>query len=238
MTILEIPVMLGMLSIRYTNFFKSETEAIVPYSQYLHRLPAYLQQAIMESNGKNIDRNGKEITYQTGNVIWGAPGTTAQHAFFQLLHQGTKLIPVEFIGYKKPLFKDQEHQDMLMANFFAQTEALMNGKTKAEVKEELQCQSISEEKQEQLLPYKIFEGNKPSTTLLIDKLTPKSLGALIAIYEHRNFVQGVVWNIYSYDQWGVELGKHLAANILSEIKKNKINSHDASTHALLTQYLK
>ncbi|MEW7280591.1 glucose-6-phosphate isomerase [Aquimarina sp. 2201CG1-2-11] len=234
----NIPVLLGMISIWYANFFKSETEAIVPYSQYLHRLPAYLQQAIMESNGKNVDRNGNKVAYQTGTIIWGAPGTNAQHAFFQLLHQGTKLIPVEFIGYKKSLFKDQEHQDILMANFFAQTEALMNGKTRAEVKEELQRRSISEEKQEQLIPYKVFEGNRPSTTLLIDKLTPKSLGALIAMYEHRIFVQGVVWNIYSYDQWGVELGKQLASNILSEIKENKINSHDASTHALLTQYLK
>ncbi len=233
----NIPVILGMLSIWYNNFFNAESEAIIPYSQYLHRLPAYLQQGIMESNGKSVDRNGEPVTYQTGTIIWGEPGTNAQHAFFQLMHQGTKLIPAEFIGFKNALFGDQDHQDKLMANFFAQTEALMNGKTKAEVLKELSTSSLSQEKTNQLLPFKVFTGNKPTTTVLIDKLTPKNLGALIAMYEQRIFVQGVVWNIFSYDQWGVELGKQLASTILSEINTKQISKHDSSTNTLLQQYL-
>lgn len=234
----NIPVILGMLSIWYNNFFNAESEAIIPYSQYLHRLPAYLQQGIMESNGKSVDRNGKEVTYQTGTIIWGEPGTNAQHAFFQLIHQGTKLIPAEFIGFKYALFEDQDHQDKLMANFFAQTEALMNGKTESEVIEELSSKNTSDEKIKQLTPFKIFEGNKPTTTVLIDKLTPKSLGALVSMYEQRIFVQGIVWNIFSYDQWGVELGKQLATKILSEINKTKSYQHDSSTQNLLKRYLK
>ncbi len=233
----NIPVILGMLSIWYNNFFNSESEAIIPYSQYLHRLPAYLQQGIMESNGKSVDRNGNPITYQTGTIIWGEPGTNAQHAFFQLIHQGTKLIPAEFIGFKYSLFEDQDHQDKLMANFFAQTEALMNGKTKAEVLDELKSKNLSEDKLKKLTPFKIFEGNKPTTTLLINKLTPKSLGALVSMYEQRIFVQGVVWNIFSYDQWGVELGKQLATKILSEINNVKVYQHDSSTQKLLERYL-
>ncbi len=233
----NIPVVLGMLSIWYNNFFEAESEAIIPYSQYLHRLPAYLQQGIMESNGKSVDRNGDSITYQTGTIIWGEPGTNAQHAFFQLIHQGTKLIPAEFIGFKKSLFEDQEHQDKLMANFFAQTEALMNGKTETEVLEELKTKNLSDTAIKKLTPFKIFEGNKPTTTVLIDKLTPKSLGALVAIYEQRIFVQGIVWNIFSYDQWGVELGKQLATKILSEINNSQVSNHDASTQELLNQYL-
>lgn len=233
----NIPVLLGMLTIWYNNFFQVESEAIIPYSQYLHRLPAYLQQGIMESNGKSVDRNGKPVAYQTGTIIWGEPGTNAQHAFFQLLHQGTKLIPAEFIGFKESLFGDQDHQDKLMANFFAQTEALMNGKTEEEVLKELQSKDISKEEIKKLLPFKLFKGNNPTTTLLIKKLTPKNLGALVAMYEQRIFVQGVIWNIYSYDQWGVELGKQLATNILSEIKDSKVATHDASTKALLEQYL-
>ncbi len=234
----NIPVILGMLSIWYNNFFNAESEAIIPYSQYLHRLPAYLQQGIMESNGKSVDRNGKEVTYQTGTIIWGEPGTNAQHAFFQLIHQGTKLIPAEFIGFKYALFEDQDHQDKLMANFFAQTEALMNGKTESEVIEELSSKNTSDEKIKQLTPFKIFEGNKPTTTVLIDKLTPKSLGALVSMYEQRIFVQGIVWNIFSYDQWGVELGKQLATKILSEINKTESYQHDSSTQNLLKRYLK
>ncbi len=233
----NIPVILAMLSVWYNNFFKAESEAIIPYSQYLHRLPAYLQQGIMESNGKYVDRTGTPVSYQTGTIIWGEPGTNAQHAFFQLIHQGTKLIPAEFIGYKHALYADKDHHDKLMANFFAQTEALMNGKAEAEVREELKAKDLSQEKLEELVPFKIFEGNKPTTTILIDKLTPKSLGALISMYEQRIFVQGIVWNIYSYDQWGVELGKQLATNILNEINAQVVQNHDASTSALLQHYL-
>ncbi|WP_299604801.1 glucose-6-phosphate isomerase [uncultured Aquimarina sp.] len=233
----NIPVILGLLSIWYNNFFEAESEAIIPYSQYLHRLPAYLQQGIMESNGKSVDRAGNPINYQTGTIIWGEPGTNAQHAFFQLIHQGTKLIPAEFIGFKTPLFGDKSHQDKLMANFFAQTEALMNGKSKEEVLEELQSKNLSEEKLRQLVPFKVFSGNKPTTTVLIDKLTPKSLGALISMYEQRIFVQGVVWNIFSYDQWGVELGKQLATKILDEIDNSQISDHDSSTKMLIKKYL-
>lgn len=233
----NIPVLLAMLSIWYNNFFKVESEAIIPYSQYLHRLPAYLQQGIMESNGKSIDRNGNPVSYQTGTIIWGEPGTNAQHAFFQLIHQGTKLIPSEFIGFKNPLFGDQEHQDKLMANFFAQTEALMHGKTEKEVTKDLASENLSADKVKQLIPFKVFAGNKPTTTILIDSLTPKNLGALVSMYEQRIFVQGAVWNIFSYDQWGVELGKQLATSILSEISTKKIKDHDSSTSALLQRYL-
>ncbi|GAA4116689.1 glucose-6-phosphate isomerase [Aquimarina addita] len=233
----NIPVILGLLSVWYNNFFEAESEAIIPYSQYLHRLPAYLQQGIMESNGKSVDRIGNPVDYQTGTIIWGEPGTNAQHAFFQLIHQGTKLIPAEFIGFKHSLFNDKDHHDKLMANFFAQTEALMNGKTEAEVTQDLKSKNLSEEKLRELIPFKIFTGNKPTTTLLIDKLTPKSLGALISMYEQRIFVQGVIWNIFSYDQWGVELGKQLATNILSEINNTQISEHDSSTKTLLKRYL-
>jgi glucose-6-phosphate isomerase len=233
----NIPVILGMLSIWYTNFFNAESEAIIPYSQYLHRLPAYLQQGIMESNGKSTDRNGNPINYQTGTIIWGEPGTNAQHAFFQLIHQGTKLIPAEFIGFKHSLFGDQDHQNKLMANFFAQTEALMNGKTQDEVLQELSTKNISEEKLKKLVPFKVFAGNKPTTTILIDTLTPKSLGALVSMYEQRIFVQGIIWNIFSYDQWGVELGKQLATAILSEIDTHQVKEHDSSTNILLQRYL-
>ncbi len=233
----NIPVILGMLSIWYNNFFGAESEAIIPYSQYLHRLPAYLQQGIMESNGKSVARDGKPVTYQTGTIIWGEPGTNSQHAFFQLIHQGTKLIPAEFIGFKHSLFGDKSHHDKLMANFFAQTEALMNGKTESEVIAELQAKQLPQETIEKLTPFKIFAGNKPTTTIVVDKLTPKSLGALIAMYEQRIFVQGVVWNIFSYDQWGVELGKQLADAVLDEISSQNIANHDGSTNALLAHYL-
>ncbi len=233
----NIPIILGMLSIWYANFFEVESEAVIPYSQYLHRLPAYLQQAIMESNGKSVDRNGDKTTYQTGTIIWGEPGTNAQHAFFQLIHQGTKLIPAEFIGFKQSLFEDKDHHDKLMANFFAQTEALMDGKDATDVLKSLVSENLSTEKIKQLTPFKVFEGNKPTTTILIDKLTPKSLGSLISLYEQRIFVQGIVWNIFSYDQWGVELGKQLATKILSEIDNSEVFEHDSSTKSLLKHYL-
>ncbi|GAB4508381.1 MAG: glucose-6-phosphate isomerase [Allomuricauda sp.] len=229
----NIPVLLGLISVWYNNFYGAETEAIIPYTQYLHRFSAYLQQGIMESNGKSMDRNGKRVIYETGTIIWGEPGTNSQHAFFQLIHQGTKLIPTDFIGYKKSLHGDVDHHNKLMANYFAQTEALMNGKTADEVRGELESSGLSGEELEKLLPFKIFEGNKPTNTILIDKLTPKSLGALIALYEHKIFVQGVIWNIFSYDQWGVELGKQLAKNILGDIENLEIGKHDSSTLNLL-----
>ena len=234
----NIPVILALLSVWYNNFYGAETEAIIPYAQYLSRFSAYLQQGIMESNGKSVDRNGNPVTYQTGTIIWGEPGTNSQHAFFQLIHQGTKLIPVDFIGFKKSLYGDDDHHNKLMANFFAQTEALMNGKTKEQVREELEGKSLSEAELAKLLPFKVFAGNKPTNTMLIDKLTPKSLGSLIALYEHKIFVQGVIWNIFSYDQWGVELGKQLAGAILGDIENSEISSHDASTLQLLQDFKK
>ena len=191
----------------------------------------------MESNGKSVDRNGDKIKYQTGTIIWGEPGTNSQHAFFQLIHQGTKLIPAEFIGFAKSLHGNQDHQDKLMSNFFAQTEALMNGKSQQVVIDELKAQGASEEKIKELTPFKVFDGNKPTTTFLIEKLTPESLGKLIAMYEHKIFVQGIIWNIFSYDQFGVELGKQLANTILKELHDvNVINNHDQSTQNLIKYY--
>ena len=233
----NIPVQLALLTLWYNNFFKAETQAIIPYTQYLHRFPAYLQQAIMESNGKGVDRNGNDIEYQTGNIVWGEPGTNSQHAFFQLIHQGTKLIPADFIGFKRSLHNEKDHHDKLMANFFAQTEALLQGKTSGEVREELEAKKMNPEQVQELLPFKVFKGNNPTTTILFDKLTPESLGKLIALYEHQIFVQGIIWNIYSYDQWGVELGKQLATTILNEIEKNDVGLHDSSTSNLLKFYL-
>lgn len=233
----NIPVILGLLSVWYNNFFKAQSNAIIPYTQYLHRLPAYLQQAVMESNGKSVGRDGAKVNYETGNIIWGEPGTNSQHAFFQLIHQGTKLIPTDFIGFKKSLFGDKDHHDKLMANYFAQTEALMNGKSRLEVDQELEDKNLSPEEKEKIAPFKVFDGNKPTTTILLEKLTPKSLGALVAMYEHRIFVEGILWNIFSYDQWGVELGKQLANTILQEMEQNRVKNHDESTTSLLTQYL-
>ena len=229
----NIPVIMALISVWYNNFHGAETEAIIPYTQYLSRFSAYLQQGIMESNGKSVDRNGKVVGYETGTIIWGEPGTNSQHAFFQLIHQGTKLIPTDFIGFKHSLNGDVDHHNKLMANFFAQTEALMNGKTLAEVKKELQEKGSSEKEIANLAPYKVFSGNKPTNTFLIDKLTPDSLGSLIALYEHKIFVQGVIWNIFSYDQWGVELGKQLAGTILKDIEGSQIADHDSSTMRLL-----
>lgn len=233
----NIPVIMALLSVWYNNFYGAETEAIIPYTQYLSRFSAYLQQGIMESNGKSVDRNGNTVGYETGTIIWGEPGTNSQHAFFQLIHQGTKLIPTDFIGYKYSLHGDKGHHNKLMANFFAQTEALMNGKTKEEVVSELRSKNLSQEELDTLAPFKVFAGNKPTNTILIDKLTPKSLGSLIAFYEHKIFVQGVIWNIFSYDQWGVELGKQLAGTILNDIESSELSDHDGSTLRLL-QYFK
>jgi glucose-6-phosphate isomerase len=233
----NIPVVLALLSIWYNNFFGAESEAIIPYTQYLQKLAPYLQQGIMESNGKSIGRDGKRVNYQTGTIIWGEPGTNSQHAFFQLIHQGTKLIPADFIGFVEPLYGDKDHHNKLMSNFFAQTEALLNGKTTSQVQAEFDKQGVSKEKADYLLPFKVFEGNKPTNTLLIDKLTPESLGSLISLYEHKIFVQGIVWNIFSYDQWGVELGKQLANSILEEINSKTIHKHDTSTTFLLQHFL-
>jgi len=224
----NIPVVLALISIWYNNFFNAESEAIIPYSQYLNQFATYLQQGIMESNGKSVDRNGTPIDYQTGTIIWGEPGTNSQHAFFQLIHQGTKLIPADFIGFVKSLHGNQNHQDKLISNFLAQTEALMTGKTKDEV--------IAEGTPPDIIPFKIFQGNNPTNTIFINKLSPESLGKLIAMYEHKIFVQGIIWNIFSYDQFGVELGKQLASKILQEFNNSVTNTHDSSTANLLNYY--
>ena len=234
----NIPVVLALLSIWYNNFFKAESEAVIGYSQYLTQFATYLQQGIMESNGKSVDRNGERVSYQTGTIIWGEPGTNSQHAFFQLIHQGTKLIPADFIGFASSLYGNQDHHDKLISNYLAQTEALLNGKTRDEVLTELKSQNISQEAIEKLLPFKVFEGNKPTNTVFIKKLTPESLGELIAMYEHKIFVQGIIWNIFSYDQFGVELGKQLANNILAEFKKDSNTNHDSSTLNLLEFFKK
>lgn len=224
----NIPVVLALISVWYNNFFKAESEAVIPYSQYLNQFATYLQQGIMESNGKSIDRNGNPVDYETGTLIWGEPGTNSQHAFFQLIHQGTKLIPADFIGFTQSLHGNQDHHDKLISNFLAQTEALLNGKTNEEV--------IAEGTPETIIPFKVFEGNKPTNTIFIKKLTPESLGKLIAMYEHKIFVQGVIWNIFSYDQFGVELGKQLASKILKEFTGDAKNEHDNSTYNLLNYY--
>ena len=224
----NIPAVLAFLSIWYNNFFEAESEAVIPYTQYLNQFATYLQQAIMESNGKSIDRSGNQVGYQTGNLVWGEPGTNSQHAFFQLIHQGTKLIPADFIGFTQSLHGNKDHQDKLISNFFAQTEALLNGKKEEEVKAEGTADAI--------VPFKIFEGNKPTNTIFIKQLTPESLGKLIAMYEHKIFVQGVVWNVFSYDQFGVELGKQLATKILDEINSGVVSNHDSSTVNLLKHY--
>jgi glucose-6-phosphate isomerase len=233
----NIPVILALLSIWYNNFFGAESEALIPYTQYLQKLAPYLQQGIMESNGKSIGRDGKPVNYQTGTIIWGEPGTNSQHAFFQLIHQGTKLIPTDFIGFVKPLYGNEDHHNKLMSNFFAQTEALLNGKTAEQVASEFEKQGVASEKANYLLPFKVFTGDKPTNTILIEKLTPETLGSLVALYEHKIFVQGIIWNIFSYDQWGVELGKQLANSILEEINSKEVKTHDSSTNFLLNYYL-
>jgi glucose-6-phosphate isomerase len=233
----NIPVILGLLGIWYVNFFNAPTHAILPYDQYMHRFAAYFQQGDMESNGKTIDRTGKRVNYATGPVIWGEPGTNGQHAFYQLIHQGTQMIPADFIAPAVTHNKITNHHTLLMSNFFAQTEALMNGKSKEVVVAELQKAELSEVEIEKLTPFKVFEGNKPTNSFLIKQLDPATLGSLIAMYEHKIFVQGVIWNIFSYDQWGVELGKQLANSILPELENEDIiTSHDSSTNGLINQF--
>ena len=232
------PVILALLSVWYNNFFGAESEALIPYTQYLQKLAPYLQQGTIESNGKSVGRDGKPVNYQTGTIIWGEPGTNSQHAFFQLIHQGTKLIPSDFIGFVKPLYGDEDHHDKLMSNFFAQTEALLHGKTAEQVQAEFDKQGLDAATASYLQPFKVFTGNKPTNTILIDKLTPKTLGSMIAMYEHKIFVQGIIWNIFSFDQWGVELGKQLANSILAEINTKTVKTHDSSTSFLLNYFLK
>ena len=230
----NIPVLLALIGIWYTNFFGSQTEAILPYDQYMHRFPAYFQQGNMESNGKFVDRGGREVSYQTGPVIWGEPGTNGQHAFYQLIHQGTKLIPCDFIAPAISHNPVGEHHPILLSNFFAQTEALMKGKTKEEVAQELKRSGAGDEEMKRLLPHKVFKGNRPTNSILVKKINPRTLGSLVAMYEHKIFVQGVIWNVFSFDQWGVELGKQLANRILPELKDEKEStSHDSSTNGLI-----
>jgi len=225
----NIPVIMGLVGLWYTNFLGAASEAILPYDQYLHRFAAYFQQGNMESNGKSVDRNGQRVTYTTGPIIWGEPGTNGQHAFYQLIHQGTQRIPCDFIAPAISHNPVGDHHQKLMSNFFAQTEALMNGKTADECR--------AEGVPEQLLPYKVFEGNRPTNSILVKQVTPFVLGQLIALYEHKIFVQGVIWNICSFDQWGVELGKALANKILTELKDgNPIASHDSSTNGLINAW--
>ena len=233
----NLPIILALIGIWYNNFFGAETEAILPYDQYLHRFPAYFQQGNMESNGKYVGRDGKAVNYQTGPIIWGEPGTNGQHAFYQLIHQGTKLIPCDFIATAQSHNPIGDHHPILLSNFFAQTEALMKGKTAEEVRIELKAANKSEEEIEKLLPFKVFKGNIPTNSILLKRLTPYSLGMLIALYEHKIFTQGVIWNIFSFDQWGVELGKQLAKKILPELEgEESVRSHDSSTNGLINAY--
>jgi glucose-6-phosphate isomerase len=233
----NIPVLMALISLWYVNFFGAQTEAILPYDQYLHRFAAYFQQGNMESNGKSVDRNGEEVEYATGPIIWGEPGTNGQHAFYQLIHQGTLLIPCDFIAPAQTHNQISDHHQKLLSNFFAQTEALMNGKSEEEVENELMKQGKKDEEIARLTPFKIFSGNRPTNSILVKKITPHSLGELIALYEHKIFVQGVIWNIFSFDQWGVELGKQLANKILPELEnEDNISSHDVSTNGLINVY--
>lgn len=233
----NIPVLMALIGIWYINFYNAETEAILPYDQYMHRFAAYFQQGNMESNGKYVDRNGEEVEYETGPIIWGEPGTNGQHAFYQLIHQGTRMIPCDFIAPAQTHNPISDHHQKLMSNFFAQTEALMNGKTEEEVSKELERSGLNNEAISKLLPYKVFAGNKPTNSFLIKKITPFTLGQLIAMYEHKIFVQGIIWNIYSYDQWGVELGKQLANKILPELNDDQpISTHDSSTNGLINVF--
>lgn len=231
----NIPVTMALIGLWYTSFMGAQSEAILPYDQYLHRFAAYFQQGNMESNGKQIDRNGQPVTYTTGPVVWGEPGTNGQHAFYQLIHQGSHLIPCDFIAPAISHNRIGDHHAILLSNFFAQTEALMNGKTREEVAAELQGMDPSEA--EKLIPYKVFPGNRPTNSILLKKITPHSLGMLIAMYEHKIFVQGVIWNIFSFDQWGVELGKQLAKQVLPELmEEGEVSSHDSSTNGLINAF--
>lgn len=233
----NLPVIMALTGIWYTNFFGAQTEAILPYDQYLHRFPAYFQQGNMESNGKSVDRNGEAVNYSTGPIIWGEPGTNGQHAFYQLIHQGTSIIPCDFIAAAQSHNPIGDHQQKLLSNFFAQTEALMNGKSEEEVEAEFLKAGKSPEEIARLTPFKIFSGNRPTNSILVKKITPFSLGELIALYEHKIFVQGIIWNIFSFDQWGVELGKQLANRILPELENDApVSSHDSSTNGLINAY--
>ncbi|MBC8032531.1 MAG: glucose-6-phosphate isomerase [Chitinophagaceae bacterium] len=233
----NIPVLLAIIGVWYTNFFGAQTEAILPYDQYMHRFAAYFQQGNMESNGKSTDRNGSRVTYSTGPVIWGEPGTNGQHAFYQLIHQGALLIPCDFIAPAISHNPLGDHHPKLLSNFFAQTEALMNGKTLEEASAELEKAGKSPEEIGKLAPFKVFEGNRPTNSIIVKKITPFTLGQLIAVYEHKIFVQGVIWNIFTFDQWGVELGKQLAGNILPELLNDEeVHSHDSSTNGLINTY--
>ena len=233
----NIPVLMALMGIWYVNFFHANSQAILPYDQYMHRFAAYLQQADMESNGKSVDRNGEVVHYKTGPIIWGEPGTNGQHAFYQLIHQGTALIPCDFIAPALSHNVIGDHHQKLISHFFAQTEALMNGKSYAAVEAELKVQGKNEEEIKTVAPFKVFTGNKPTNTFLVKEINPNSLGSLIAFYEHKIFVQGIIWNIYSYDQWGVELGKQLANSILPELKsENEFTNHDASTNGLMNKF--
>jgi glucose-6-phosphate isomerase len=233
----NLPVILGLLGIWYNNFFGAQTHAILPYDQYMHRFPAYFQQGDMESNGKSVDRDGQPVDYSTGPILWGEPGTNGQHAFYQLIHQGTKLIPCDFLAPIETHNPIGEHHAILLSNFFAQTEALMKGKTEAQVREELIAGGMSGEKLENLVPHKVFAGNRPTNSILFQKLTPATLGSLIALYEHKIFTQGIVWNINSFDQWGVELGKQLARAILPELERpGVVTAHDSSTNGLINDF--
>jgi glucose-6-phosphate isomerase len=235
----NMPIILAMLGVWYNNFFGAESQAILPYDQYMHRFAAYFQQADMESNGKRVTKDGKVVNYQTGPIIWGEPGTNGQHAFYQLIHQGTKLIPCDFLAPVNSQNPIGDHHNMLLANYFAQTEALMKGKTEAEAKAELEKEGKSAEDVAALLPHKIFPGNIPTNSIMFNKLTPKTLGALLALYEHKIYVQGLVWNVNSFDQWGVELGKQLAKSIYSELQTGSaVSSHDSSTNGLINFFLK
>jgi glucose-6-phosphate isomerase len=233
----NLPVTLALLGLWYNNFFDAQSEAILPYDQYLHRFAAYFQQGDMESNGKSVTRDGTRVDYQTGPVIWGEPGTNGQHAFYQLIHQGTKLIPCDFIAPIESQNAIGEHHPILLSNFFAQTEALMKGKTEAEARGELAAAGMNGEALEKLVPHKVFEGNRPTNSILFEKLTPRTLGSLLAMYEHKIFTQGIIWRINSFDQWGVELGKQLAKVILPELKSGgAVTSHDSSTNGLIAYY--
>jgi glucose-6-phosphate isomerase len=233
----NLPVILALIGIWYNNFHGAESETILPYDQYMHRFAAYFQQGNMESNGKFVDRNGNAVDYQTGPIIWGEPGTNGQHAFYQLIHQGTKLIPCDFIAPAVSHNPTGDHHQKLMSNFFAQTEALAFGKTKEQVEAEFAAAGKSAEEVKDLVPFKVFEGNRPTNSILVKQITPRTLGNLIAMYEHKIFVQGVIWNIFTFDQWGVELGKQLANQILPELAdESPIDSHDSSTNGLINAF--
>lgn len=233
----NIPIIMALLGIWYNNFFESDSYAIFPYDQYMHRFPAYLQQGDMESNGKHVTRGGESVGWATGPIIWGEPGTNGQHAFFQLVHQGNKLIPADFLAPIESHNPVNGHHAILLSNFFAQTEALMRGRTEAEARAELEAAGMEGEALERLLPHKVFEGDRPTNSILYQKLTPRTLGSLIAMYEHKIFVQGIIWDVNSFDQWGVELGKQLAQAIQPELRDNTpVSSHDASTNGLINYY--